>query len=388
VRQRIAHFLGVQPEQVTFFWKGRVALYAILKAIGIKPGDEIILPAFTCVVVVNPLLYLGAKPVYVDIDPKTYTLDPAKIEEKITHRTRVILAQNTYGLAPDLDALFNIAQKHNLFVIEDCAHGLGGHYKGRLNGTIADASFFSTQWNKPFSTGVGGFAIAQNPEIAEKLIFFEKSCRKPSFRDQLQLKMLIAVRKRLRSNFYWQAIKTYRWLSKNNLILGSSQGSELTSTEMPAGFAQGFSIVQKKVGLQELQQIEKYIGHRKNIAKIYDSMLKDVGIEPPWVPSEIEHTYLKYPILVRNREQFFKKAELGKIELGDWFLSPIHPITDNFSLFDYHLGENPIGEKIAEHVVNLPTHPGLHGKEIEKVASFISKNQTEIFRSFTEINQQ
>ena len=178
MKQELAKYLSLDPSYITLFWKGRVALYAILKAIGIKEGDEIILPAFTCVVAVNPVIYLGARPVYVDIDPMTYNMDISRLKRKITKKTRAVLAQNTFGLAPDLDRIFEVANKHNLMVIEDCAHGFGGYYKGRPNGTIADVSFFSTQWNKPFSTGLGGFAVTKNPEIAERLRVMEKNIYK------------------------------------------------------------------------------------------------------------------------------------------------------------------------------------------------------------------
>ena len=144
----ITNYLNINPQDIFLFWKGRVALYAILKAMGIKEGDEIILPAFTCVVAVNPIIYLGARPVYVDVDPKTYNIDVKTLERlnvKTLKKAKAILAQNTFGLSSDLDAIFEIAKKYNLFVIEDCAHGFGGFYKGKPNGTIADVSFFSVQ---------------------------------------------------------------------------------------------------------------------------------------------------------------------------------------------------------------------------------------------------
>lgn len=141
---QIADYLSIPSHNISLFWKGRIALYAILKAIGIKEGDEIILPAFTCVVAVNPIIYLGAKPVYVDVDPMTYNIDVKMLERenvKTLRKAKAILAQNTFGLSSDLDAIFEIAKKYDLFVIEDCAHGFGGYYKGKPNGTIADVSF-------------------------------------------------------------------------------------------------------------------------------------------------------------------------------------------------------------------------------------------------------
>ena len=141
-----------EPEHVAFTWKGRVALYAILKALRIGPGDEVVIPAFTCVVVPNAVLYAGATPVYCDIDAATYTPTAETIAPQVTDRTRLIVAQNTFGLSADLNPIMRLAANRGIPVVEDCAHGLGGTYRGRPNGTVADASFFSTQWSKPISS--------------------------------------------------------------------------------------------------------------------------------------------------------------------------------------------------------------------------------------------
>ncbi len=317
-----------------------MALYAILKAIGIKEGDEIILPAFTCVVAVNPIIYFGAKPVYVDIDPKTYNVNPNKIEEKITPKTKAILAQNTFGLSSNLDAIFEIAKKHSLFVIEDCAHGFGGFYKGKPNGTIADAAFFSTQWNKPFSTGLGGIAVVKEGQwvngamgewVIENLKQMEENFIKPSLKDILQLKALIFLREHfLNSNTYWFALKTYRWLSKHNLILGSSQGEELERPIKPKDFKKGFSEVQAKKGIEELR------------GKCVNG-------------------------LMRERQR--------KIELEDWFISPIHPITKNFEYWYYQWGENPIAEFVSQYIINLPTHERIDEDFVNEVYDFLKRSR-------------
>jgi perosamine synthetase len=112
------------------FWKARVALYAILKSLGVSCGDEVILPGYTCVVDVNPIKYLGAKPVYVDIEPNTFNMNPALLESNITPKTKIIVAQHTYGYPCDMDAIMAIAAKRGIVVIEDCCLSFGSTYKG------------------------------------------------------------------------------------------------------------------------------------------------------------------------------------------------------------------------------------------------------------------
>jgi len=382
---KISNYLEFVSQNIFLFWKGRVALYAILKAIGIEEGDEIILPAFTCVVAVNPIIYLKAKPVYVDIDPKTYNIHPNKIEEKITPKTKAILAQNTFGLSADLDAIFEIAKKYNLFVIEDCAHGFGGFYKGKPNGTIADAAFFSTQWNKPFSTGLGGIAVTKNKELAKKVRELEGQAVKPSKKEEWTLKVLLQIRKRLLKPWvYWFALKTYRKLSQWNLILGSSQGYELEKTVEPPNFLKGFSETQAKEGLKYFEKVNgKYridliVEHRKKIAEFYREILLDMGFEPPYEPEYADHTYLKFPLLVKDRRKFFQLAQEERIELGDWFLSPIHPIMAKFELWNYNWGTNLVAEFASCHIVNLPTHDGIDENYVERIYDFLKKNKDEI----------
>ena len=116
------------------------------------PGDEVILPGLTCVVVPNAILYAGFVPVYVDIDPDTFNMEPSQIEAKITNKTKVIIIQNTFGLSSNIEDVLDIAKKYQLITIDDCTHGFGGSYNGNPNGGMTDAVFYSSQWNKPFST--------------------------------------------------------------------------------------------------------------------------------------------------------------------------------------------------------------------------------------------
>ncbi len=116
---RIAQYLHIAPEQVSLYWKGRVALYTVLKAIGVGPGDEVILPAFTCVVVPNAILYLGAIPIYVDINPDTLCCDAAQIERALSPKTKVILIQNMLGLSVEVSEIITIAKARGIYTIED-----------------------------------------------------------------------------------------------------------------------------------------------------------------------------------------------------------------------------------------------------------------------------
>ena len=370
-REAIARYLGLPSEHVTLFWKGRVALYAILEAMGITSG-EVVIPAFTCVVVPNAILYAGARPVYAEIEPVTFHVDLAKLEDRITSRTRALLAQNTFGLAPPMDELREIARRHRLALIEDCAHGFGGSYKGRKNGTLADASFFSTQWNKPFSTGLGGIAVTPDPETAAKLRAIEARCAAPTHREDTMLAFLLRARKTFEKPEYFAvAASAYRLLGRAGLVIGSSDSEEVSGTGRPAGFLKAMSAVQARAGVRQLERLDSYNRHRRSIAAIYDGALAEMGLEPPVALSHAEHTYLKYPIFASNRDRLLQAARPRGIALSNWFCSPIHPVRNGWERWFYEAGSNPVAEDRSSRVVNLPTGPEVTPRYAARVLDFL-----------------
>src|SRR5436190_7848299 len=178
--QEFAQFLGGGHVRTVSTEYGRMGLYFILKALDFPPGSEIIVPALTFWVVPEITRVAGLTPVFVDIDPATFTMDPAAAARAITPDTRAILPTHLYGMACDLDPILALAKKHNLKVIEDCAHSLGAQYKGQMVGTHGDASFYSFQAFKPLNTFGGGLAWMRDADIAQKVGAFADAEERPS----------------------------------------------------------------------------------------------------------------------------------------------------------------------------------------------------------------
>jgi perosamine synthetase len=352
----IASYLEAEKEDIFLYWKGRVALYALLKAINVKEEDEVILPAFTCVVVPNAIKYCGAIPVYIDINSTTYNVDIDKIEAKITPRTKVILCQNTFGLSSNVEELVTLAKKYNLYTIEDCTHGFGGTYNGKPNGTFCDAAFFSTQWNKPFSTGIGGFAYVKDEKLKNRLLRVNAELHKANTRDNFSLSLLYFIREHiLTDSLYWQMLKIYRWLSKYNLVLGSSSGKELVSAQMPPNYFKEISKFQIKKGYLAMSNFSKSLQIRKENAHIYTSYLKKNGKIYVNEAFFDNHAFLKYPLLVKDKTEVMSLAEKMKIPLGEWFCSPLHPVKENLERWDMNTELFPQACQVASQIVNLPT---------------------------------
>lgn len=366
----IASYLAAEKEDIFLYWKGRVALYALLKAMNVKEGDEVIVPAFTCVVVPNAIKYCGATPIYVDINSTTYNTDIDKIEEKITPHTKVILCQNTFGLSSNVEELVSLAKRYNLYTIEDCTHGFGGIYNGKPNGTFCDAAFFSTQWNKPFSTGIGGFAYCKDEKLKELLNRVNLELDKANAKDDFSLSLLYFIREHILVNsLYWQMLKIYRWLSKKNLVLGSSSGEELVSTQMPRNYFKGISKSQIKKGYTAINNLSKTLQLRKENAFKYTTYLKKNG--KIYVNEALfeNHAFLKYPLLVKDKTEVLYLANKMNIPLGEWFCSPLHPVMGNLERWDMNTELFPQACQVAAQIVNLPTDT----QSIEKILVFLRK---------------
>ncbi len=349
-----------------YFWKGRIALYAILKALGIGPGDEVILPGFTCVVVPNAILYLGAKPVYADIDPDTYNLSAATVEPLITRQTKVILVQNTFGLSPDLDPIMALAERDNIFVVEDCAHGLGGFYLGKRNGTIAHAAFFSTQWSKPISTGLGGVAYIRDQAIAQKIKKVAQEMPKPAISQQAMLFAQLLARP-LADNptLYYTLIDAYRFLTRKlGLSVGSNSGIELETTETPPAYARRMGPLQLRGWQRGLLLIDAKARQRRETAAYYDDFLASTNIKPPYRPPYTKHGMLRYTIRVSNKDQLLSKARQKRIPIGDWFGSPLYPVAGNLSQWGYCVGQCSAAEQACQEVINLLTDRPLSPQQL------------------------
>jgi len=358
---RIAEYLHIDTEQVSLYWKGRVALYTVLKAMGIGPGDEVVLPAFTCVVVPNAILYLGATPIYVDINPTVLCCSAEQIEQVLTQKTKVILIQNMLGLSFEVEEIVSLAKARGIYTIEDCTHGFGGKHQGVFNGLRSDASFFSSQWNKPFSTGIGGMLLVNNRDLLQSVNQLNSHLIKPSTKDQFILFILIWARTYLLKGFtYWTFIRMYRWLSKKGVVVGSSSASELEGIHMPKDYFKGMSTVQCRTGIKALSTLNQVISQRKISGVSVHEWLANQS--KTTVPAEhlAHHAFLKYPILVKDRALFLQHAEKEKIPLGDWFISPLHPVLDSLEPWGLEVSNFPNAVYISKHIVNLPLDIPVH----------------------------
>lgn len=357
------------------FWKGRVAMYAFLRVLGIGEGDEIILPAYTCVMALNPVKYVGAKAVYVDIEPATYNMNVELVESKVTSRTKLIIAQHTYGYPVEMDRLMEIANRKGIPVIEDCCLAFGSKYKGQLVGTFGLGAFFSMQWNKPFTTGLGGMAVCHDEKLASGIEQLRQSelLPVPTKRAIILAGQLIIYRTLIYPRTTAFAQNTFRWLTEKGLVVGSSANQEYEGYEMADDFFMGISAVQARSGLRQLTKLTRNIDHRRKMAQLYDELLRERGWKTTPVSSQTDPVLVRYPVRITDKWSAIEQASRVGIELGTWFESPLHPKKTKVELYDYRWGMCPEAEKAAKEVVNLPLHPRASERTAKRTVEFICR---------------
>jgi len=356
------------------FWKGRIALYAILRALGVGEDDEVILPGYTCVMDVNPVKYLGATPIYVDIEPVTYNVDVGLLDAKITPHTKVIIAQHTYGYPCEMDAMLQIAGRHNVPIIEDCCLAMDSTYKGKRCGTFGLASYWSFQWNKPFTTGIGGMVTTDDSGLAEKIEALNRTeLEPPSSKAALMLSIQRTVYRLLiypRTTALATAL--FRWLTRRGAVVGSSDSCEFVP-EMPTDFFLGMSAGQARAGLREMRRLEKNLAHRRQMGRLYDQLLREAGWNIPRIPDYMDPVLVRYPVRVADKARAVAEAPKHFVELGTWFECPLHPMETPMELYGYKSGMCPVAERACREVVNLPTHPRAGRATAERSLALIQR---------------
>ncbi|MBI2026027.1 MAG: DegT/DnrJ/EryC1/StrS aminotransferase family protein [Candidatus Levybacteria bacterium] len=333
------------------FAAARQAEYAVLKASGISKNDEVLVQAFTCSAVVEPIISLGAKPIYVDIDQQTLSMNAIDAAKKISKKTKAVILQHTFGVPGDIEGLEKLAKDHNLLLIEDCAHIIKGEYKNKKLGTFSDAAIFSFGRDKAISSVFGGAVIANNKNLGEKIKKIQNLAPYPSVSwvyQQLFHPILTSI------VLYLFSINGI--LGKLSIFIFRRIG--LIIKPDIAALPQKYPNSLAFLAFSQLARIDEFNKNRLAAFKIYKKELTNLNLN---LPTE-EHFYLRVPILVDNKEKLFPYFKNHNVYLGDWYSN----IIDLKSM-----GSCPNAEDIAKKIVNLPSYPTLSQKDVQKVVTLL-----------------
>ncbi|XVV08164.1 GNAT family N-acetyltransferase [Actinoplanes sp. CA-131856] len=338
------------------FYRGRVALHAILRGLGVSPGDEVIVQAYTCAAVIEPLQRLQAVPVYVDIDRATYTMNLDLLADAITDRTRAIVVQHTFGTPVDLERVLSIAG--DLPVVEDCAHLTEPAERGPV-GATGVAAFYSYEWGKPVVAGVGGKAVVNDERLAATMAEqYEAYTPPPSRREAVMTAQFLAHRMATGLGVTWRLRALYRRLSKLGLVVGSYAADVAASPEYDWRMTRS---VRRRLP-RRTAEARKAITRRTTVAARYRAGVTRLGFD---VPTPLMPP-LRVPVAVADKRGLLDAAARKRLEVGDWFATPVHPLTgEALEAAGYRPGSCPNAEWAAEHVVSFPVRADVDPHDVE-----------------------
>ncbi|GIE97306.1 GNAT family N-acetyltransferase [Paractinoplanes rishiriensis] len=341
---------------VTFhYYRGRVALHAILRGLGVAPGDEVVVQAYTCAAVVEPLRRLGVTPVFVDIDPLTYGLDAGKLAAALTGRTRAVIVQHTFGIPVDMAAVTAVAGPAGVPVIEDCAHVTG---PVTVRGV---AAFFSYEWGKPIVAGVGGTAVVADPDLAATMRRQYARYREPPLRRELIMQAQYTAHRTVsRLGVTWRLRDLYRKLAGLGLVVGSYAADPGDSPEYAWRMTR---TVRWRLG-RRTAEARKQIARRTDLTHRYRAGLEQLSLlTPPPTGAPL----LRMPVPVTDKAGIVKAAARQRIEVGDWFTTPVHPLSgEALAAAGYTEGTCPNAEWAANHVISFPIRAGVRDADADR----------------------
>jgi dTDP-4-amino-4,6-dideoxygalactose transaminase len=320
--KEVASYLGV--EYGVGVASGTDALILALRALEIGPGDEVIVPTYTFFATVEAIMLVGAKPVFVDIQPDTYCLDVSQIAKQITSRTKAIIPVHLYGHPCDMDQLVQLAKSHNLKIVEDNAQSFGSEYKGRKAGSLGDIgclSFFPSKNLGGF--GDGGMVVTNDAKITERV------------------KML----------------RSHGWKKKYypEMIGYNSRLDELHAAMLRV----------------KLRYVNEWNDRRREVAGLYTQRLQHLNLGTPYEAPYAKHVYNLYIIQVENRDQVEQRLKADGIGSSIYYPQPVH-LTDACKSLGYKNGDFPVSEKAAQITLSIPFYPEMTEEQIEVVSASIA----------------
>jgi perosamine synthetase len=361
--EEFSSYLGIG--KCLSFAAGRMAFYTLLKCFEIKEGDEVILTGFTCSVMVNAIKRAGAIPVYIDIDPETYGSSPEDVKRKITDKTKVIVAQHSFGIPCKIDLIKQISDDNNIFLIEDCALSFGSAYKGIILGNWGHAAIFSTDHSKPLNTLTGGMLYTLNDSIFRKAKELYNTSSELSIQHQNNiLKQILLEGKYCNPKkyafykllFVFDVIKSK--LFKENAAFLSDDSYATVRVSKQYSYPSKMPVFLCHLGLLELARFNTFKNQRINCVKEYIELVLAKNSDKYVIPKcyfDPNSEIVPLRFVFENKDPDLENKLSAFIDTSwFWFKEPIIATTDQLSDFDYKLGSCPVSEFVGVKVINFP----------------------------------
>ena len=354
------------------YYRGRVALYAILRALDVSREDEVALQAFTCIANPEAIIAVGARPIYVDIEDHGVNMAPNDLIYKISARTKAIIIQHTFGVPANMEPLQAIAESRNIPIIEDCCHTLTSQYNGKAVGAFGVGSYYSFEWGKPIVAGIGGALSVNHLDLAKKIREQYAEYRNPPASLDARLCAQYVVHKLLyRPRFFWPVRSLFHKLGKLGIAKGNYNPIE------DGDFSDDFSCKMSRFANGRLRKkiplIKSIMEHSVNISSIYSSKINSPVVKHIPVPEKSSPVYCRYPLLAEDKEVLLRKAQKANIEMAEWYTTPVHPLKgEELGLVNYEEGACPNAEIKCKQIVTLPTNKKVGRSDFERTLAFFN----------------
>jgi len=364
---------GLDPACAITAAYGRMAFYYMLRALDLPPGSEIIFPSLTFWVVPELARVAGLEVVFADVDPKTFNIDPGSVERLITDRTRAIVPTHLYGLPCDMDRLLDIAARHNLIVLEDCAHALGANYKGKPVGTFGTGALFSFQTLKPLNCYGGGLALVRDAGMAARVRHLVEALPWPSEK-RVRDRLLMGRLQRIFIKPWVFSISLFPVLWVSALVDANPDvflWEKIRSLHpLPEQYTERFPNVQAAIGLEALKHFDTWTAKAQANAEYVNRTLADVpGIQAPYVPADRSHVYYQYCVYGPDgpkRDELVVRCVRRGIDIETLHVD----VPPDMELFGSVKAE-AAGARRAAQALQIPVHAGLRRDQIERVAHVV-----------------
>ncbi len=370
LEENFKKYLGVK--YAITFNSGRSSLYAILKSLDLPERSDVLLQAFTCNAVPNPILWAKLNPIYIDC-ANDFNIDMVDLKAKSSN-LKAIIVQHTFGKPANMDEIIHIVRHNNAILIEDCAHALGTEFNGQKVGTFGDAAFFSFARDKVISSVYGGIAVTNNDVIGKKLEELQKEFGQPSnfwiFQQILHPILL---------NFI--ILPIYNFLDLGKIFLVLSQFTHILSKAVswqekrglkPDYFPKALPNALSMMALHQFEKLDTFANHREKIVQFYYSNLKNTSYILPDITGK--QSFLRFSVKhPKAHEIIYEAWHKENILLGDWYTTVIAPFDTKMEEMRYSFGMCPNAERLAKQTLNLPTHINISMKDAERIINFLKK---------------
>jgi perosamine synthetase len=354
------------------FYMGRVALYALLMALEVGAGDEVVIPAYTCLSVIEPIVMLGATPVYCDIETESYGLDPRRLEQTLTGNTRAVIVQHTFGIPARLAELLAVPGACDVAILEDCCHVAASKYCGRELGRFGDAAFFSHASGKQIPLHTGGVAVVNSAQLRDAMVakyyLFSESTLLDEIRANVQWKMefvkrFMITRFPMRFLALLNSARTYWSSAQSQYSLSNQSPGWRYRKRMPRTCRDRLDEICAKFG--------DFASARRHAIGRYESGFRDIGLECFTPPENSDVLLWRYPLAALDKAKLLKEAEKQNIKLYDWGNLPLELLRSGASDHQHLVDRFPVASRLSDTLVTLAINASQPERDIDRTLEFL-----------------